>query len=209
MVSDFSREPGRDRLASGAERGMRGYRLIAGLTTGAMLVAVVSSGCGGGARAGGNGSRAEHPPAGLTAYLNHPLLRAGEACPITRPDPRVYTASGTLRSILKGDLRDLYGRGPLAVILPLWHPNISRDPHDRWFRTKVAWWSDVRGVLHIVARRIDQPSAMVGRGDIAPPAPTGAHRIEPTNILLPAPGCWEVAGRVGRAVLTWIFRARA
>lgn len=48
-----------------------------------------------------------------------------------------------------------------------------------------------------------------GHGDIPPPDPTGAHRIEPTDIVLPSLGCWQVAGGVGRDVLTWIFLARA
>lgn len=95
------------------------------------------------------------------------------------------------------------------MILPQGRITVTRDPHHGWYREKVGWWVDVPGALHIAARRIDRYSAILGHGDVAPPIPTGAHRIEPTNILLPAPGCWQVAGGVGRDVLTWIFRARA
>lgn len=146
---------------------------------------------------------------GLVAHLSHRLLRPGEACPVTRPNPRSYTAPAALRSVLNGDLQGVYGRGAMAVILPAGRINVSRDPHHGWYREKVAWWVDVPGALHIAARRIDRYSATLGRGDIAPPIPTGAHRIEPTNILLPTPGCWQVAGGVGRQALTWIFHARA
>ena len=97
----------------------------------------------------------------------------------------------------------------MAVILPAGHINVSREPHRGWYREKVAWWVDVPGALHITARRLDRYSATLGHGDVAPPAPTGAHRIEPTNVLFPVPGCGQVAGGVGSDLLTWIFRARA
>jgi hypothetical protein len=67
----------------------------------------------------------------------------------------------------------------------------------------------VSGACHIAARWIDRRSAIPGHGDIAPPLPTAAHRIEPTNIVLPTPGCWQVAGAVGTHALTWMFRASA
>lgn len=97
----------------------------------------------------------------------------------------------------------------MAVILPAGRINVSRDPHHGWYREKIGWWVDMPGALHIAARRIDRYSALLGHGDIAPPIATAAHRIEPTNLVLPAPGCWQVAGGVGRDFLTWIFSARA
>lgn len=151
---------------------------------------------------------ASSPRRELVAHLTHPLLRPGEACPVTRPNPRSYKPPKALRSILNGDLRGKYGHRPLAAILPVGRVSVTRDPHHGWYRTKVGWCVDVPGALHIAARRLDRRSAILGHGDIAPPAPTGAHRIEPTNVLMPAPGCWQVAGSVGREVSTWIFRAR-
>lgn len=83
----------------------------------------------------------------------------------------------------------------------------SAATHRGWYRTKVARWIGVPEALHIAARRIDRRSAILGHGDIADPW-QAAHRIEPTNIVLPTPGCWQVAGGVGRDVLMSIFRAR-
>ncbi len=157
----------------------------------------------------------------LIAHLTHRPLRPGQACPVTLPNPRAYKPRADLRSVLNGDLRDIYGHGAMAVILPAGRINVSREPHRGWYRDKVAWWVDVPGALHITARRLDRYSATLDHGDVAPPAPTGAHRIEPTNVLFPVPGCWQVnvlfpvpgcwqvAGGVGSDVLTWIFRARA
>lgn len=145
----------------------------------------------------------------LVSHLAHRLLRSGEACPATRPNPRSYVPPAGFRSFLNGDLRGIYGHGPMAVILPAGRVNVNRDPHHGWYREKIGWWIDVPGALGIAARRIDRPSTLLGHSDIAPPNPIAAHRIEPTNIVLPAPGCWQVAGGVGRNFLTWIFRARA
>ncbi len=186
----------------------------------ALAFVMLIAGCGGGARRqttttgrGGHPSTRTalivRPGYALNAHLAHRLLRPREACPVTRPDSRSYKPPADLRRTLNGDLRGVYGHGPLAAILPVGRVNVSRDPRHGWYRTKVAWWIAVPGALHIAARRVDRRSTILGHGDLAPPIPTSAHRIEPTNILLPAPGCWQVAGGVGRAVLTWVFRARA
>jgi hypothetical protein len=146
---------------------------------------------------------------GLLAHLAHPLLRRGEACPVTRPNFRDHPPPAYFRGLGLGDARGVYGRGKLWAFLPAGRINVYRDPHHGWFREKVGWLVGVPGLLHIAARRIDHRVVTLGHGDIAPPAPTAAPRIEPTNVLLPTTGCWQVAGGVGTAVLTWIFNARA
>jgi hypothetical protein len=74
--------------------------------------------------------------------------------------------------------------------------------------TKVAWYVGVAGPLAAVGRRLDARSRSLGRLDIADPD-TDAPRIEPSRLLLPSEGCWEIAGGVGRDVLVWVYRARA
>ncbi len=144
----------------------------------------------------------------LLARLDHPVLAVRQRCPITRSNVGTVRPPAGLRSVLVGDLRGVYGQGSLWAILPTWRHTVTRDPHHGWYRMKVAWWSQVSGPLQIAARRIDRHSAILGHGDVAPGAPSGAHRIEPTNIVFPTLGCWQVAGAVGHHVLSWIFHAR-
>lgn len=144
----------------------------------------------------------------LFASLDHPQLPAGAPCPATKPNFARVTPPSGLRAILHGDLRGVYGHGSLWALIPTWRHTVSRDPNDGWYRIKIAWWSQAAGPLQIAARRIDKHLSTLGHGDIAQGAPSAARRIEPTNILVPTLGCWQVAGAVGTHVLTWILHAQ-
>ncbi|MGI8571298.1 MAG: hypothetical protein ACR2L9_01475 [Solirubrobacteraceae bacterium] len=155
-------------------------------------------------------ARAVTPPVSviishLRAQLRHPLLRPGEACPITLADPPPSRVPTALRAVLRGDLRGAYGRGPVWVLLPSKAPNSSRDSSG-WLLAKVAWWIDVPGALQIQARRIDRRVATFGHL-VTNDALYAANRMEPSYVAVPIQGCWEVAGGVGRNVITWIFQA--
>lgn len=129
-----------------------------------------------------------------------------QRCRVTKANFRTRKVPTGLRRVLRGDLRGLYGQGPLWVVLPTVSMNSSRDQAGS-LRTKVAWWIDVPGALELTARRIASSVEMRGHGDIAAPTAV-AHRIEPTNVVVPAAGCWQVTGRVGPYVSTWVFAPR-
>lgn len=185
------------------------------------IAAPLAAGCGGSdesgsgrtdSGAGGTGTGAsptvtEH--ARLIGYLSHPRPRTKQACPVTRDRDRRERIPGPLLKVLHGDLRGAYGRGPLWVLLPAGKYNVFRVFRDRKGRvyTKVGWYVGVPGRLRGVARRLDGRKTATGHLDTSDPR-TDAPRMQASTLTLASEGCWQVAGRVGRHVLVWTFRAR-
>jgi hypothetical protein len=72
----------------------------------------------------------------------------------------------------------------------------------RWFAgepaLKVLWYSDVAGELRISGTRLDGSS-----GALSVDIPSGYEQVayQPSAILVPEPGCWEVSGSVGHSTL--------
>ncbi len=68
----------------------------------------------------------------------------------------------------------------------------------RWFAgeppLKVLWYTEVAGDLRIAGQRLDGPSAV-----LSATIPSGYEDFgyQPSAILIPEPGCWEVTGSVG------------
>ena len=56
------------------------------------------------------------------------------------------------------------------------------------------WYTEVAGDLQITGRRLDGSS-----GVLAARMPAGYEHFgyQPSSILVPEPGCWEVTGSVG------------
>jgi hypothetical protein len=121
-------------------------------------------------------------------------------CPVTLPD-------GDHR---RGDPAGLgefgYGTGELWVGLwPHGHVRATRDNVNRQgaIFMKFPWDRAVKGRLHITGRRIDAE---------APPlrallSDYGLTGFQPSTLVFPTEGCWEVTGRVGgRASLTFVTR---
>ncbi len=65
---------------------------------------------------------------------------------------------------------------------------------------KVLWTRKVRGPLQVGGRRLDgyAPPARAYINDL------GDTGIQPSYLLFPTPGCWQITGRVGDASLTFI-----
>jgi hypothetical protein len=68
---------------------------------------------------------------------------------------------------------------------------------------KFGWHRGVRGALTIDGRRLDMAAPRL-RSHI--PAVYGDIGFQPTSLIFPTPGCWEVTGRVGTASLTFITK---
>jgi hypothetical protein len=65
---------------------------------------------------------------------------------------------------------------------------------------KFPWDRGVHGHLHVTGRRID---------DGAPPlralfSEYGSTGFQPSTLVFPTEGCWEVTGRVGPSTLTFV-----
>jgi hypothetical protein len=76
---------------------------------------------------------------------------------------------------------------------------------DGSLRMKQGWWRrSLEGRLVIEGRRLDEPAPPLRyeeRGLALEPA-----GFNPSYLIFPTPGCWEVTGRVGNDTLTFVTR---
>ena len=68
---------------------------------------------------------------------------------------------------------------------------------------KFGWQLAIRGPLTIEGHRLDAPSQPL-RSEV--PNGIAAIGFQPSYIVFPTAGCWEVTGRVGEASLTFVTR---
>jgi hypothetical protein len=66
---------------------------------------------------------------------------------------------------------------------------------------KWPWWRGVRGPLTVRGRSLDGASGAV-RAAILPYGETG---FQPSALVFPGPGCWEVTGQVAEASLSFVI----
>jgi len=128
--------------------------------------------------------------------------RAGKsfACPVTLPSAKPD------RLRLPGGN---YGNEFLATAIPdsgkvifaPGGPGFVLD--DGALEMKFPWfWSHVEGHLRIEGRRLDAPAAPL-RAEI-PANRMSGNGFQPSSLIFPTPGCWEVSGRVGTATVTFV-----
>jgi hypothetical protein len=73
--------------------------------------------------------------------------------------------------------------------------------HDGALGIKVGWWRTTPGgQLDITGRRIDAPAAPL-RAYIPPGYP---EHFQPSYVVFPTPGCWEVVASIGERSLTLV-----
>jgi len=150
------------------------------------LVALVS-GCGGGARS------SESASAGAA--------RAAGICPVTLPNgslpPPPFSSSW-------GSPEHSYGNGKLWTLFWPHGVIIAQDGQvnrDGSITMKVPWWRGLNGNLHIEGRRLDKTAQPI-RARI--PRAYGQSGFQPSSIIFPSDGCWEVTGKVADASLTFV-----
>jgi hypothetical protein len=122
----------------------------------------------------------------------------GQACtptvPVDTPPPDL-DASGPSNYFGNSDLWvELWPGGVVDVAPAQRNANGSLD-------VKFPWWRRVRGTLEITARRLDGPT-----GNVTTIIPTGygSTGFQASGVSFPTPGCWEVTGRVGDSMLTFV-----
>jgi hypothetical protein len=105
----------------------------------------------------------------------------GNSPPGERPSPHFHGGDGLWTSLWRGE--------PSEPDLELQDGSLSM---------KFPWWRGVKGKLTIEGRRLDA-SAPPLRSKI--PDGYGDTGFQPTGLIFPTEGCWEVVGRVGDASL--------
>lgn len=124
-------------------------------------------------------------------------------CPITQPNGNQPPASANVFSRGNGD----YGNDVLWTSLWIWGkervyvPDSHVNPDGSLGPMKWSWYRYVPGDLIIEGRRLDAPAPpLVGEGTDG----YGDQGFNPSGLLFPTTGCWEITGRVGEGSLTFV-----
>jgi hypothetical protein len=126
-----------------------------------------------------------------------------ESCPVTAPNGA--TAPGQSPSSFD------YGDDEEGIWTHVW-PNgeVVFTPdgpgelrQDGWLAMKWLWFRDPPAPLQLSGRRLDAPAPPL-RADIL--RDQGDGNAQPSIILFPTPGCWEVVAQAGTSVLVLVTR---
>ena len=140
-----------------------------------------------------------------------PAHQVSTAPPPTFADCAVTTPNGIAAGEARGD-PDSYGDTQVSVgPFGLWPDGtVVFRPGGAGFITrdgslgmKFGWRRGNSGQLTIEGRRVDAPAPPL-RSEV--PSGYGDRGFQPTYVIFPTPGCWEVTGRVGDAKVTFITR---
>jgi hypothetical protein len=79
------------------------------------------------------------------------------------------------------------------------------DEESGGLHAKFPWWRAASGALTIRGRRLDASAAPMGPHI---PAGYGDRGFQPTGLLFPSEGCWEVTGSAAGEHLTFVVKVR-
>lgn len=140
--------------------------------------------------------------AGYANAQHSPARLAAPACEITVPNDIVAGGQPVQA--------DSYGNESLSTF-GLWPGGtIVFEPGGSGFVTKegslgmkFGWWRGIAGHLRISGRRLDGQAKPL-RAEISDGY--GTIGFQPSYIIFPTPGCWQVTGCVGKAHLTFVTK---
>jgi hypothetical protein len=141
---------------------------------------------------------------GLNPSAPAPLMKSAiSSCPVTLPNGKSPSApgapgsefnlgneDGTLFTIPWPEGVVIFARDGPGFILP-----------DGSLEMKWPWWRGMPGKLSIGGQRLDAPAPPL-RAEIT--EGYGDSGFQPTALIFPTQGCWEVTGIVGNAQLTFV-----
>ena len=161
------------------------------------LVAALAA-CSGGSSPDRAATKTRAEPTGPSTTEWRPAGGGEGTCPLTLPNRSVPA------DVDEWTAEDSYGDGKLWT--QLWPYNVVIASsgfvrEDGSIGMKWPWWRGARGELTIEGRRLDGEAEPLG-AEI--PEGYGPSGFQPTGILFPSEGCWEVTGTVGDASLTFV-----
>jgi hypothetical protein len=116
-------------------------------------------------------------------------------CKVTKPNGKTPPGESPSPSFHGGD----------GLWISLWRDTPSKPDdvlEDGSLSMKFPWWRGVDGKLTIEGRRLDGAARPL-RSDI--PDGYGDTGFQPTALIFPTEGCWEVVGRVGDKSLKFVI----
>lgn len=123
-------------------------------------------------------------------------IAAIDSCPITQPNGDLPPDPSWANS------KTAFGNGILWVALwPYSNVYVDVPRADGSISLKTGWWRGVAGKLQIDGHRLDAgaPPLMADVSD-----GYGDTGFQPSTIVFPTEGCWEITGRVDNASLTFV-----
>jgi len=130
---------------------------------------------------------------GILIFVTTGLAFAEESAPQCRP---TRPEGGWISN---DELRVGSPAGGRIVFRPGGPGFVTSDGSLGW---KFLWERFVEGTLRIAGRRLDEPADPL-RAEI--PAAYGDKGIQPTYLIFPLPGCWEISGRVRDKSLSMVL----
>jgi len=190
---------------------MRGCGVLAGMRSYAVVAVVLSAvaalaGCDAGqpdaprsaSVIGGPSSPAQPRPA-TPSRVAVPSA-AADGCAVTPPVAFEPPPGVAANELFGADAS--YGNGQLWVGGLGQGGVIAQPPEaDGSIRYKLGWWRATEGQLQITGHRLDAPAPAL-RAEI--PDGYGPTGFQASGLYFPTDGCWQVEGRVGAAVLTFV-----
>jgi hypothetical protein len=176
----------------------------------ALLLAVVTSivSC---TSCNGNAPLASRSPASPARTASSAQGPARQGCPVTKAvrhatPPASIDATGPKPVPY---VYDWFGNDALWVRLPLLgNLPAMRDPALGAWATKFPWWRIIPGALTITARRLDGPTGHFS-GNPGTVDSYGTAGFDPSYLVWPSLGCWQVTGTVANQSLTIVMHVQA
>lgn len=118
-------------------------------------------------------------------------------CPVTVPMAKDKLDSFPKAKMAK--VRVNYGRDDLWVYLP--PPSVAPIEASDGFSLKIPWWRAAEGQLRMEAR----PLHGTGTATAVVPGGYGSKGFQSSALVFSELGCWEVTGRLGDTVVTFVI----
>lgn len=128
-----------------------------------------------------------------------PRQDSPRSCPVTLPRKSPLRDFAGSNVYWEGDLfvAGLTPDGTMAFSPDMIAPDGSLPQKFGWYRGP-----GLRGKVNIRGKRLDAPAPPL-RVDISDYGVTG---FQPSELIFPTEGCWEVTGRVNKTTLTFVIR---